>query len=172
MKSLLRRILVPKLKKQPNQTADELTITLPSYSYSDSETMFNGLNGISAQDIMSSVTIPAYSVGTGNTLTTGSSYFTNNITSWSQDYSFNNVTSSNVHISGNGITMEPQADIKIGDRSLKEFMDSVEQRLGILRPNPELEDKWENLKGLRKAYMDLEAEILEKEKMWKILKDS
>jgi hypothetical protein len=119
---------------------------------------------------MSSVTIPAYTIGSGTTITDGSSYFTNNITSWSQDYSFNNVTSSNVHISGDGITMEPQADIKIGDRSLKEFMDSVEQRLGILRPNPELEDKWENLKGLRKAYMDLEAEILEKEKMWNILK--
>jgi hypothetical protein len=112
--------------------------------------------------------MPAYTIGSGTTITNGSSY--NLGTSWSQDYSFNNVTSSNVHISGNGITMEPQADIKIGDRSLKEFMNSVEERLGILRPNPELEDKWENLKGLRKAYMDLEAEILEKEKMWNILK--
>jgi hypothetical protein len=146
------------IKKQTNQTADELTITLPSYSYSydDSGSLLNGVNGFSAQDIMSS------------TITNGSSY--NLGTSWSQDYSFNNVTSGNVHISGGGITMEPKADIKIGDRSLKEFMDSVEQRLGILRPNPELEDKWENLKGLRKAYMDLEAEILEKEKMWNILK--
>jgi hypothetical protein len=163
-------MLVSKLKKQPNQTADDLTITVPSYSYGDSGSLLNGVNGFSAQDIMSSVTIPAYTIGSGTTITDGSSYFTNNITSWSQDYSFNNVTSSNVHISGDGITMEPQADIKIGDRSLKEFMDSVEQRLGILRPNPELEDKWENLKGLRKAYMDLEAEILEKEKMWNILK--
>jgi hypothetical protein len=159
---------VPKLKKQPNQTADEITITLPSYG--DSGSMFNGLNGISVDDIMTStsITMPAYTIGSGTTMTNGSSY--NLGTAWSQDYSFNNVTSSNVHISGNGITMEPQADIKIGDRSLKEFMDSVEQRLGILRPNPELEDRWENLKGLRKAYMDLEAEILEKEKMWNILK--
>jgi hypothetical protein len=151
-------MLVPKPKKQPNQTADEITITVPSYSYSysDSGSLMNGVNGILAQDIMSS------------TMTNGSTYATG--TSWSQDYSFSNVISGNVHISGDGITMEPQADIKIGDRSLKEFMDSVEQRLGILRPNPELEDKWENLKGLRKAYMDLEAEILEKEKMWNILK--
>jgi hypothetical protein len=161
-------MLVPKLKKQPNQTADEITITLPSYS--DSGSMFNGLNGISVDDIMTStsITMPAYTIGSGTTITNGSSY--NLGTAWSQDYSFNNVTSSNVHISGNGITMEPQADIKIGDRSLKEFMNAVEERLGILRPNPELEDKWENLKGLRKAYMDLEAEILEKEKMWNILK--
>ena len=159
-----------KKQKQPNQTADEITITVPSYSYSDSESLMNGVNGFSAQDIMTSITLPStYTVGAvGTTITNGSSY--NLGTSWTQDYSFNNVTSSNVHISGNGITMESQADIKIGDRSLKEFMDSVEQRLGILRPNPELEDKWENLKGLRKAYMDLEAEILEKEKMWNILK--
>jgi hypothetical protein len=142
------------MKDQTNQTADELTITLPSYSYS--EPLYYSVSGISAQDIMSS------------TITNGSTYTTG--TSWSQDYSFSNVTSSNVHISGNGITMEPQADIKIGDRSLKEFMNAVDERLGILRPNPELEDKWENLKGLRKAYMDLEAEILEKEKMWNILK--
>jgi hypothetical protein len=145
-----------KKQKKSNQTLDELTITVPSFSYRDSDPLYYSVNGISAQDIMSS------------TMTNGSTYTTG--TSWSQDYSFSNVTSSNVHISGNGITMEPKADIKIGDRSLKEFMDSVEQRLGILRPNPELEDKWENLKGLRKAYMDLEAEILEKEKMWNILK--
>jgi hypothetical protein len=162
-------MLVPKLKKQPNQPADEITITVPSYSYSDSGSLMYGVNGISAQDVMSSVTMPTYTIGSGTTITNGASY--NLGTSWSQDYSFNNVTSSNVHINGDGITMEPQADIKIGDRSLKEFMDSVEQRLGILRPNPELEEKWENLKGLRKAYMDLEAEILEKEKMWNILKE-
>jgi hypothetical protein len=162
-------MLVPKLKKQPNQTADEITITVPSYSYSDSESLMNGVNGFSAQDIKGSIPMPSYAIGANDLLTTnGSSYTVRS--SWNQDYSFSNVTSSNVHISGNGITMEPQADIKIGDRSLKEFMDSVEQRLGILRPNPELEDKWENLKGLRKAYMDLEAEILEKEKMWNILK--
>ena len=34
----------------------------------------------------------------------------------------------------------------------------------------ELEQKWENLRGLRKAYMELEKEILEKEKVWAILK--
>jgi hypothetical protein len=151
-----------KKQKQPNQPADELTITVPSYSYSDSGSPISTQIDLSHID-MSTVTIPSYTVGT-----IGSAYTAS--TSWNQNYSFSNVSSSNVHINGDGITMEPQADIKIGDRSLKEFMDSVEQRLGILRPNPELEDKWENLKGLRKAYMDLEAEILEKEKMWNILK--
>jgi hypothetical protein len=76
-----------------------------------------------------------------------------------------------VNIANNGITMKPEADLKIGDRSLKEFMDKVEERLNILRPNPKLEDKWNELAELGKRYRELETEILEKEKMWNILKD-
>jgi hypothetical protein len=152
-----------KKQKQPNQTADDLTITVPSYSYRDSDPLYYSVNGISVNDIMSSVTIPAYTIGTGSSYTTS--------TSWSQDYSFNNVTSSSVHVSGDGITMEPKADIKIGDRSLKEFMNAVEERLGILRPAPELEAKWDRLKDLRQQYEAVKADILEKEKIMKILKD-
>jgi hypothetical protein len=62
-------------------------------------------------------------------------------------------------------------DLCIGDRSLKEFMSKVEERLNILHPNPKLEDKWNELAELGKRYRDLETEILEKEKMWNILKD-
>jgi hypothetical protein len=158
-----------KKQKQPNQTADDLTITVPSFSYSDSGSLFNG---VLAQDIMGSVTIPAYTGGGSydTLISSGSSYTVNASTSWSQDYSFNNVTSSNVHISGDGITMEPQADIKIGDRSLKEFMNSVEEQLAILRPAPELEAKWDQLKDLRQQYEAVKADILEKEKLMDILK--
>lgn len=62
------------------------------------------------------------------------------------------------------------ADIKIQGKSLKESLDKIEERLGILHPNKELEEKWEQLRGLRKMYMELEQEIIEKEKMWAILK--
>jgi hypothetical protein len=55
--------------------------------------------------------------------------------------------------------------IKLSDR-----LDKIDERLAILHPNEELEAKWENLRGLRKAYMELEAEIKEKEKVWSILK--
>jgi hypothetical protein len=54
--------------------------------------------------------------------------------------------------------------VKLSDR-----LDKIDERLAILHPNKELEAKWENLRGLRKAYMELEAEIIEKEKMWAIL---
>ena len=61
-------------------------------------------------------------------------------------------------------------DLKIQGKSIKESLDAIEKRLAILHPNEELEEKWDNLRGLRQAYMELEAEIIEKEKMWSILK--
>ena len=63
-----------------------------------------------------------------------------------------------------------QGDIAIKGKSIKESLLAIEERLAILRPNEELEEKWENLRGLRKMYMELEAEIIEKEAMWAILK--
>lgn len=63
-----------------------------------------------------------------------------------------------------------QGDLKVKGKSIKESLDAIEKRLAILHPNEELEEKWDNLRGLRQAYMELEAEIIEKEKMWSILK--
>lgn len=63
-----------------------------------------------------------------------------------------------------------EGDLKIKGKSIVESLERIEERLAILRPNDELEEKWENLRGLRKAYMELEAEIKEKEKVWGILK--
>ena len=54
--------------------------------------------------------------------------------------------------------------------SLTERLDKIEERLAILRPNEELEEKWENLRALGQAYRELEKEIIEKQKMWAILK--
>jgi hypothetical protein len=50
------------------------------------------------------------------------------------------------------------------------MFEKIEERLAILHPNEALEEKWEDLRNLRKAYIELEAEIIEKEKMWAILK--
>ena len=76
----------------------------------------------------------------------------------------------NVSISSDGITMKDGCDIKIGDRKLGDILSALEERLAILHPNPELESKWDELKELGKRYKELEAEIKEKEKVWKILK--
>jgi hypothetical protein len=65
---------------------------------------------------------------------------------------------------------EFEGDIKIKGKSLNTTLDKLEERLAILHPNERLEEKWENLRGLRKAYMELEAEIIEKEMIWATLK--
>jgi hypothetical protein len=54
---------------------------------------------------------------------------------------------------------------------LSKSIDAIEERLGILNPNPELEERWDQLKVLRKQYIDLEKDLLEKEKLMKILKE-
>ncbi len=94
---------------------------------------------------------------------------------WSQDYSttagygWNN--GANVTIDTSGVNIKEGGDIKIGEKSLSEAIEKIEERLGILNPNPELEERWEQLKELRKQYMELEKDLLEKEKLMKILKD-
>jgi hypothetical protein len=55
--------------------------------------------------------------------------------------------------------------VKLDDR-----LTAIEERLGILRPNNDLEGKWEKLKALGEAYRKLEQEILAGENIWDILK--
>ncbi len=75
-----------------------------------------------------------------------------------------------------GATLEVKGDadfdgeVTIKGKSLNGMLEKIEERLAILHPNPELEDKWDELKELGKRYKELEAEIIEKERMWAILK--
>jgi hypothetical protein len=50
------------------------------------------------------------------------------------------------------------------------MLEKIDERLAILHPNPKLEDKWDELKELGKRYRELEQELIEKEKVWAILK--
>jgi hypothetical protein len=71
------------------------------------------------------------------------------------------------HITG---PAEFDGEVTIKGVKISETLARIEERLGILTTNPELEEKWENLKGLGKMYRELEAEILEKQSVWSILK--
>lgn len=110
-------------------------------------------------------------VTTSITGTTGSSgsYLING--SNGIDWTTATITASSMH---NTLEVKGDAnfegDVKIKGKSITESLERIEERLAILRPNEELEEKWENLRGLRKAYMELEAEIKDKEKVWGILK--
>ena len=85
-----------------------------------------------------------------------------------------NVISTDPSLKGNSLSVKGNADfegdVTIKGKSLTATLDKIEERLAILHPNPELEDKWDELKELGKRYKELEQEIIEKEKMWAILK--
>ena len=63
-----------------------------------------------------------------------------------------------------------KGDVKIKGKSLSETLEAIEERLGILFRNNELEERWAELRDLANQYKKLEKEILEKEKMWDLLK--
>jgi len=69
-----------------------------------------------------------------------------------------------VHIKGE------DADLLINDKSLKTWMEKVEERLNILTPNPEMEKDWDDLRKLGERYRKLEKKCREKADMWKKLK--
>lgn len=73
---------------------------------------------------------------------------------------------STLHVKGDA---EFEGDVTIKGKSIMDSLEKIEERLAILHPNMELEKKWKELRNLRKKYLELEKELLEKEKMWSIL---
>jgi len=78
----------------------------------------------------------------------------------SHSYSLNTTVQNNAEFSG---------DITVQGRSLKDFMDSVEQRLNMLRPDLVLEAEWNQLRELGQRYRELEADLNAKSTMWTAL---
>jgi hypothetical protein len=65
---------------------------------------------------------------------------------------------------------EFNGEVTIRGVKLDDRLTAIEERLGILRPNNDLEGKWEKLKALGEEYRKLEQEILEGESIWATLK--
>lgn len=63
------------------------------------------------------------------------------------------------------------ADVEINGKSMKAWMEKVEERLNILTPNPELEKEWDDLRRLGERYRKLEKKCKEKAEVWKKLKE-
>ena len=78
-----------------------------------------------------------------------------------------NLTGSTLKVKGDA---EFDGDVIIKGKSISDSLERIEERLAILRPNEELEKKWDELRKLREAYVTLEKDITEKEQIWNILK--
>ena len=138
------------------------------------------------------------SYDTDETVTTeDTGYYTGTITAGTLQPGYGAVppTYSNVTITGTGTTTAPiygynpveatwsaanragtkiylegeSADIDINGKSLVDTLQALEERLNILVPNPKMEKEWSELKQLGDAYRKLEADLIEKGRMWQAL---
>jgi hypothetical protein len=90
------------------------------------------------------ITLPSTTIA-NNGYTIGSAGSSNYYITGTSGYN----TSSSVNISSDGIDMAAGTDIKVDGKSLKEFMNKMEERLAILVPDPK---KLEQFAALKKAY--------------------
>jgi hypothetical protein len=81
-----------------------------------------------------------------------------------------NTTAAHLEQSGKMSLRGENADLDINGKSLKNWMEKVEERLNLLTPNPELEKEWDELRRLGERYRRLEKKCQEKAKMWSKLK--
>ena len=112
-----------------------------NYSYSggvDTITLDSSAMYSSNTITLPTTTISNYTIGSASS----SNYYATG------SYNINN-TSPSVNISSDGIDMAAGTDIKVDGKSLKEFMNKMEERLAILVPDPK---KLEQFAALKKAY--------------------
>ena len=154
-----------KQKQQPNYNLDTVTID-SSYGAVPYTTNIGGSMGTD--------TITIDNTMWSGTVTSPYTYTTTG-TSGAGTYNWNNTTTSTnakVHINGDGLVMQDGADIVVGGKSLTKAIEQIEERLCILHPNPALEERWSKLKELRQQYVEMERDLLEKDKLMKILKEA
>lgn len=138
----------------PTYSSDTITITSPNVSADIGTYTMNTSTSITSGAYI-------YSTGAGNI-------------AWGNTTGAYTIANTNPNLQGNTLSVHGDAefdgDVKIKGKSINDSLERIEERLAILRPNEDLEEKWENLRALRNAYKELEAEIIEKEAMWAILK--
>ena len=151
---------------------DWVNLNLNEYNYPATDPSYGAIPPLVQAHTISNVTISAsaisggYTIGSGGTGATG----TSPNTVWTggsyriSDPAAVITASGKMALNGNG------ADIDINGKSLKDWMEKVEERLNILTPNPELEKEWDDLRRLGERYRKLEKKCKEKAEVWKKLK--
>ena len=113
----------------------QYTITLdPSYTYSGGAATISTVT-MPSIDIDDQISNGTFTIDTSSIQDTG-------------DYGYGNW--------GSDISVPEEGDIKIGSRSLKTFMDTMEKRMAILQPDPAKLKKFEALQKAYEHYKHLE----------------
>jgi len=140
-------------------TTDTITWSDPSYGAVPNVTIDNS-------GLYSTITAGSNTMIGG----TGYTYTTNTTSPWIANGAAGSNPAMVVNQSGSIEIKGEDADIKINGKSMKTWMEAVEERLNILTPNPELEKDWDDLRRLGERYRALERKCKEKAKMWAALK--
>ena len=128
--------------------------------------------------------VPNVTIGTGTTNTTSNGLWINNTpntTVWTTTPSTNPYIAMGTGtgaIQGSGTIAckkvslaGDDADVDINGKSLRAWMEKVEERLNLLTPNLKLEADWDELRKLGEKYRKLEKKCKEKAEMWDKLKN-
>ena len=138
---------------------DSITITLSaddyesndSYIWSEGSSDTITLSGLTdCNTVIGGASVTGINVPWSDTITLGSD--------WSN------------HSSGKIVLNGDNADIEVNGESLMGMLHRIEDRLNILKPDPSLEQEWEELRSLGEQYRALEKHILEKQATWNKLK--
>jgi hypothetical protein len=142
---------------------DELTITWPSIS-SDTSWEYDA-------NTMSTVTNGGtFTYGKLDTIGQDSVWLTNTTAGSNYQFSDWNIGSSNIAPSGQMHLVGDNADIVINGQSLNDTLTAIQERMGMLVPNPDMEAEWDQLRELSERYRELEKLCKEKSTAWNKLK--
>jgi len=154
----------------PTLTADELSDLVSSVN-NDTITWGSGTSYPGFGAVPGGPTTFGPNVSGVNTVLggTGYTYTTNTTSPWIATGT--NINPAMMVSQGGTIEIKGEdADIKINGKSMKTWMEAVEERLNILTPNPKLEADWDDLRRLGERYRALEKKCKEKAQMWEALK--
>lgn len=152
---------------------DTDTITLSNWD----SPLTTSLSGIPSYPSATLGAATVTGIATGGTLSTSwnNTMWTN--TSTASPYTISNTTTGwNTPYNNHPQVLKVEGDaefkgeVTIRGVKLDDRLNAIEERLGILRPNNDLEGKWDKLKTLGEEYRKLEKEILEGEDIWATLK--
>ena len=154
---------------------DWVNLNLNEYEYNDLTTdpSYGAVPPLVQAHTIPNVTISTSAISGGYTI--GATGTSPNNTVWTTNttgagsYRINDPAA----VLGAGGRMElkgDSADLTINGKSLKCWMEKVEERLNILTPNSELEKEWDELRRLGERYRKLEKKCKEKAEVWNKLK--
>ena len=163
---------------------DELTITWPTISSDTSsaynvnlDSMYISNDGTFTSGGTSSYDINMSTISNGGTFTSGNvvspTWITNTtIGATGSNYQFQDwsIRDSNVIPSGQLNLIGDNADIMINGQSLNATLTAIQERMGMLVPNTEMEAEWDELRELAERYRELEKLCKEKSTVWNKLK--